>query len=120
MKLITAIIQPHRLDAVHEALSGIDVTGLTVVEVSGYGSQKGHSEIYRGAEFTIAFRPKVRIDVVVPDETAEQTIQTIVDAARTGKIGDGKVWASDVTDVVRVRTGERGLDAIRSDGPVPA
>ena len=112
MKLITAIIQPHRLDAVHEALSAENVKGLTVTEVSGYGAQKGHSEIYRGAEYKIAFRPKVRIDVIVPDEDADQTIQTIVDSACTGKIGDGKVWATDVSDVVRVRTGERGIAAV--------
>ncbi|TFB92381.1 P-II family nitrogen regulator [Cryobacterium sp. TMT1-3] len=112
MKLITAIIQPHRLDAVHDALIGVHVNGLTVTEVSGYGSQKGHSEIYRGAEYTVSFRPKVRIDVIVTDEDLDSTIQTIVDAACTGKIGDGKVWATDVSDVVRVRTGERGPAAV--------
>jgi nitrogen regulatory protein PII len=112
MKLITAIIQPHRLDDVHEALTAIDVKGLTVMDVSGYGAQKGHSEIYRGSEFTIAFRPKVRIDVIVSDELADLTIQTLVDAAWTGKIGDGKVWATDVSDVVRVRTRERGIAAV--------
>ncbi|TFD54699.1 P-II family nitrogen regulator [Cryobacterium frigoriphilum] len=112
MKLITAIIQPHRLDAVHEALSARHVNGLTVTEVSGYGAQKGHSEIYRGAEYNIAFRPKVRIDVVVTEDEADATIQIIVDAAYTGKIGDGKVWATEVSEIVRVRTGERGVTAV--------
>ncbi|KGJ78371.1 nitrogen regulatory protein P-II 1 [Cryobacterium roopkundense] len=90
----------------------INVKGLTVMGVSGYGAQKGHSEIYRGAEHTIAFRPKVRIDVIVPDKEADLTIHTVVDAAWTGKIGDGKVWATEVSDVVRVRTRERGIAAV--------
>ncbi|MFC5929710.1 P-II family nitrogen regulator [Cryobacterium melibiosiphilum] len=112
MKLITAIIQPHRLDAVHEALSAMHVNGLTVTEVSGYGAQKGHSEIYRGAEYNIAFRPKVRIDVVVTEDDTDATIDTIIAAAHTGKIGDGKVWVTEVSEIVRVRTGERGVAAV--------
>lgn len=112
MKLITAIFQPFRLDDVKDALAGQGITGLTVTEVSGYGTQKGHSEVYRGAEYQIDFIPKSRIDVVVDDADFEVVIDAIVTAARTGKIGDGKVWATDIAEIVRVRTGERGSEAI--------
>ena len=112
MKQITAIVKPFKLEEVREALADVGVTGLTVTEVSGYGAQKGHSEIYRGAEYSIAFRPKVRIDVVVTEDQADATIDTIIAAAHTGKIGDGKVWVTEVSEIVRVRTGERGVAAV--------
>ncbi|MFH8463532.1 P-II family nitrogen regulator [Streptomyces sp. NPDC017991] len=112
MKLITAIIKPHRLDEVKTALQEIGVHGLTVTEASGYGRQRGHTEVYRGAEYRVDLVPKVRIEVVVGDSDAEPVIEAIVKAARTGKIGDGKVWAVPVETVVRVRTGERGPDAL--------
>ncbi|MFD0312499.1 P-II family nitrogen regulator [Streptomyces sp. NPDC127119] len=112
MKLITAIIKPHRLDEVKTALQEIGVHGLTVTEASGYGRQRGHTEVYRGAEYRVDLVPKVRIEVVVGDADAEPVIEAIVKAARTGKIGDGKVWAVPVETVVRVRTGERGPDAL--------
>ncbi|MBQ0849132.1 P-II family nitrogen regulator [Streptomyces sp. NPDC057621] len=112
MKLITAIIKPHRLDEVKTALQEIGVHGLTVTEASGYGRQRGHTEVYRGAEYRVDLVPKVRIEVVVGDADAEPVIEAIVKAAQTGKIGDGKVWAVPVETVVRVRTGERGPDAL--------
>ncbi|MEU9972839.1 P-II family nitrogen regulator [Streptomyces sp. NPDC051014] len=112
MKLVTAIVKPHRLDAVKTALQEIGVHGLTVTEASGYGRQHGHTEVYRGAEYRVDLVPKVRIEVVVEDAESEQVIEAIVTAARTGKIGDGKVWAQPVETVVRVRTGERGPDAL--------
>ncbi|WP_328496439.1 P-II family nitrogen regulator [Streptomyces sp. NBC_00414] len=112
MKLITAIIKPHRLDEVKTALQEIGVHGLTVTEASGYGRQRGHTEVYRGAEYRVDLVPKVRIEVVVGDADAEPVIEAIVSASRTGKIGDGKVWAVPVETVVRVRTGERGPDAL--------
>ncbi|MGC5568577.1 P-II family nitrogen regulator [Streptomyces sp. FR-108] len=112
MKLITAIIKPHRLDEVKTALQEIGVHGLTATEASGYGRQRGHTEVYRGAEYRVDLVPKVRIEVVVGDADAEPVIEAIVQAARTGKIGDGKVWAVPVETVVRVRTGERGPDAL--------
>ncbi|MEV0537124.1 P-II family nitrogen regulator [Kitasatospora sp. NPDC050463] len=112
MKLITAIVKPFKLDEVKNALQAIGVHGLTVTEASGYGRQHGHTEVYRGAEYRIDLVPKARIEVVVEDADAEQVMEEIVRAARTGKIGDGKVWAVPVETVVRVRTGERGPDTV--------
>ncbi|GHH87386.1 nitrogen regulatory protein P-II [Streptomyces sulfonofaciens] len=112
MKLITAVVKPHRLDEVKTALQELGVHGLTVTEASGYGRQRGHTEVYRGAEYRVDLVPKVRIEVVVEDTEADAVIDTVVRAARTGKIGDGKVWAVPVDSVVRVRTGERGPDAL--------
>jgi nitrogen regulatory protein P-II 1 len=112
MKLITAIVKPHQLDEVKTTLQEIGVHGLTVTEASGYGRQRGHTEVYRGAEYRVDLVPKVRIEVVVEDADAEPVIEAIVKTARTGKIGDGKVWAVPVETVVRVRTGERGPDAL--------
>jgi nitrogen regulatory protein P-II 1 len=112
MKLVTAIIKPFTLDDVKAALEQIGVLGMTVSEVQGYGRQKGHTEVYRGAEYSVDFVPKVRIEVLVDDAAADKTVETIVDTARTGKIGDGKVWVTTVETVVRVRTGERGTDAL--------
>ncbi|MEV7191180.1 P-II family nitrogen regulator [Streptomyces sp. NPDC093510] len=112
MKLITAVIKPFRLDEVKSALQELGVHGLTVTEASGYGRQRGHTEVYRGAEYQVDLVPKVRVEVVVPDLDADPVIDAIVRAAHTGKIGDGKVWAVPVETVVRVRTGERGPDAV--------
>ncbi|MBZ4016631.1 MULTISPECIES: P-II family nitrogen regulator [Streptomyces] len=112
MKLITAVIKPHRLDEVKEALQAFGVHGLTVTEASGYGRQRGHTEVYRGAEYTVDLVPKIRIEVLVEDADAEQLVEVVVKAARTGKIGDGKVWSVPVDEAVRVRTGERGPDAL--------
>jgi nitrogen regulatory protein P-II 1 len=112
MKLITAVVKPHRLDEIKEALQAFGVQGLTVTEASGYGRQRGHTEVYRGAEYTIDLVPKVRIEILVEDTDAEELVNVVVKAARTGKIGDGKVWSVPVDSVVRVRTGERGPDAL--------
>lgn len=112
MKLVTGIIQPHRLDDVKSALEAAGIRGMTVSEASGYGRQKGHTEVYRGAEYTVDLVPKVRIEVLVVDEDASTVLEVIVTAAQTGKIGDGKVWSVPVDDVARVRTGERGADAL--------
>ena len=112
MKLITAIIKPFKLDDVKAALEGQGVHGLTVSEASGYGRQKGHTEVYRGAEYTVDLVPKVRVEVVVDDDAAVGVVDAIVGAAQTGKIGDGKVWVSPVDTIVRVRTGERGVEAL--------
>ncbi|MDR2454355.1 MAG: P-II family nitrogen regulator [Bifidobacteriaceae bacterium] len=112
MKLVTAIIQPHRLDAVKAALEAAGARGMTVSEVSGYGRQKGHTEVYRGAEYTVDLLPKIKIEAVVADEVAAPAVDAIVGAARTDRIGDGKVWVVDVASVVRVRTGEAGADAL--------
>ncbi|MFF3493646.1 P-II family nitrogen regulator [Streptomyces sp. NPDC002795] len=112
MKLITAVVKPFRLDEVKTALRELGVDGLTVTEASGYGRQRGHTEVYRGAEYQVDLVPKARIEVVVEDADLEPAMDAIVRAARTGKIGDGKVWAVPVESVVRVRTGERGPDAI--------
>ena len=112
MKLITAIVKPFKLDDVREALSEIGVQGITVTEVKGFGRQKGHTELYRGAEYVVDFLPKVKIEVAVSLELAEQTIEAITKAANTGKIGDGKVFVSHLEEVVRIRTGETGEDAI--------
>ena len=112
MKLVTAIIQPHRLDAVREALTGIGIAGMTVTEVRGYGRQKGHTEIYRGAEYTIAFTPKLKLEVGLPDERVDDAIAAITQAARTGRIGDGKIFVLDLAQALRVRTGETGDGAL--------
>ena len=112
MKLITAIVKPFKLDDVRQALDTAGIHGLTVTEASGYGRQRGHTEVYRGAEYTVDLVPKVRIEVVVDDEVAASVVDAIVEAARTGRIGDGKVWVIPVESVVRVRTGERGHDAL--------
>ncbi|AJC55732.1 MULTISPECIES: P-II family nitrogen regulator [Streptomyces] len=112
MKLITAVIKPHRLDEVKDALQAFGVHGLTVTEASGYGRQRGHTEVYRGAEYTVDLVPKIRIEVLVEDADAEELVEVVVKAARTGKIGDGKVWSVPVEEAVRVRTGERGPDAL--------
>jgi nitrogen regulatory protein P-II 1 len=112
MKLVTAIIQPHRLDDVRTALEGAGVKGVTVSEASGYGRQKGHTEVYRGAEYTVDLLPKIRIEVLLDDSDAKAVTEAIVGAAQSGEIGDGKVWTVKVEDVVRVRTGERGSEAL--------
>ena len=112
MKLITAIIKPHRLENVKAALEASGINGMTVSEASGHGRQRGHVEVYRGAEYQIDLVPKIRIEVIVDDQEADQTLDTIVNAARTEKIGDGKVWMINLETVIRVRTGERGTEAI--------
>ncbi|CAB4531258.1 unannotated protein [freshwater metagenome] len=112
MKLITAIIKPFKLDDVKNALQAFGITGMTVSEASGFGRQRGHTEVYRGAEYTVDLVPKVRLEVLVDSAEAEKVIDVIVKAATTGSIGDGKVWSTPVDNVVRVRTGERGTDAI--------
>lgn len=112
MKKIEAIIKPFKLDDVREALSEIGIAGMTAIEVKGFGRQKGHTELYRGAEYVIDFLPKVKIDIVVKDDQADSCIEAITNAARTGKIGDGKIFVSNVDRVVRIRTGEEGDDAI--------
>ncbi|GAA3216703.1 P-II family nitrogen regulator [Oerskovia jenensis] len=112
MKLVTGIIQPHRLDDVKSALEAAGVRGMTVSEASGYGRQKGHTEVYRGAEYTVDLVPKVRVEVLVDDEDAPTVTEVIVKAAQTGRIGDGKVWTVTVDDVARVRTGEHGAGAL--------
>ena len=112
MKLVTAIIKPFKLDDVKSALEAYGIQGMTVSEASGYGRQRGHTEVYRGAEYTVDLVPKVKIDVLVADEDADGAVTVIVQAAQTGKIGDGKVWVTPVEDVARVRTGEHGQDAL--------
>jgi len=112
MKLVTAIIKPFKLDEVKEALEAFGVSGMTVSEASGYGRQRGHSEVYRGAEYTVDFVPKVRLEVVVDDGDAAPVVSAILKAAQTGRIGDGKIWTVAVEDVARVRTGEHGSDAL--------
>lgn len=112
MKLITAIVKPFKLDDVREALSEIGVQGITVTEVKGFGRQKGHTELYRGAEYVVDFLPKVKIEAAVADSVVDQTIEAITKAANTGKIGDGKVFVSALEQVIRIRTGETGEDAI--------
>ena len=112
MKMVTAIIKPFVLEDVKGALEQLGVLGMTVSEVQGYGRQKGHTEVYRGAEYSVDFVPKVRIEVVTDDVAAEKVVDAITETARTGKIGDGKVWTTPVETVVRVRTGERGVDAL--------
>lgn len=112
MKKIEAVIKPFKLDEVKEALQEIGVQGMTVLEAKGYGRQKGHSELYRGAEYVVDFLPKVKIELVVTDDMAEQAIEVIKNSALTGKIGDGKIFVSDISEVVRIRTGETGAQAI--------
>lgn len=112
MKLITAIIKPFKLDEVREALSQIGVQGITVTEVKGFGRQKGHTELYRGAEYVVDFLPKVKIEVVLSDDMVDAAIEAIISAARTDKIGDGKIFVSTVEQAIRIRTGESGDDAI--------
>jgi nitrogen regulatory protein P-II 1 len=112
MKLVTAVVKPHMWDAVREALETFGVTGMTVSEVNGYGRQKGHTEVYRGAEYDVALVPKVRIEIVVDSADADDVVGIIVKAAQTGRIGDGKVWVQPVESVVRVRTGERDEAAL--------
>jgi nitrogen regulatory protein P-II 1 len=112
VKLLTAIIKPHKLDEVKAALEAFGVQGMTVSEASGYGRQRGHTEVYRGAEYTVDLVPKVRLEVLVDDADAPDVVEVVVKAAQTGRIGDGKVWTIAVDDVVRVRTGEHGIDAL--------
>lgn len=112
MKLISAIIKPFKLDDVREALSDIGVTGITVTEVKGFGRQKGHTELYRGAEYVVDFLPKVRVDAAVADELVDQVLEAISKAAQTGKIGDGKIFVMPLEDVIRIRTGETGNEAL--------
>jgi nitrogen regulatory protein PII len=112
MKLITAIIKPFKLDEVREALGEIGITGLTVTEVKGFGRQKGHTELYRGAEYLVDFLPKVKVEAVVEDGILDQAVDTIIKAARTGKIGDGKIFVRAVEQAIRIRTGETGAEAV--------
>lgn len=112
MKLVTAIVKPFKLDDVKNALESLGVHGMTVSEASGFGRQRGHTEVYRGAEYTVDLVPKVRIEVLIEDSMINEVLNAIVDGAKTGKIGDGKVWAVPVDEVIRVRTGERGNDAL--------
>ena len=112
MKLVTAIVKPHRFDEVKEALREIGVNGLTTTDVEGFGRQRGHTEVYRGAEYQVDFVPKVRVEVLVADDEVQGAVDAIVKAARTGKIGDGKLWITEAEQVIRIRTGERGPDAV--------
>ena len=112
MKLVVAIIQPHRLDGVRQALTEIGINGMTVTEVRGYGRQKGHTEIYRGAEYAVNFLPKVRIEVAVASEQIEQVVDAVASAAKTGQIGDGKIFVTPIEQAVRIRTGETDVDAL--------
>ena len=112
MKLIIAIIKPFKLEEVKEALAGIGIEGMTVTEVKGFGRQKGHTEIYRGSEYTVDFLPKVKVEIVVTNEVAAKAVETIVKAAKTGKIGDGKIFVGPVDQAIRIRTGEEGAAAI--------
>ena len=112
MKLVTAIVKPFTLDDVRHAVETAGVLGMTVTEVQGYGRQRGHTEVYRGAEYAVEFVPKVRVEVLVDEEFADRVVEAVIGAARTGKIGDGKVWVSPVEKVIRIRTGERDHDAL--------
>jgi len=112
MKMVEAIVKPFKLDEVKEALTKAGIQGMTVEEVKGFGRQKGHTELYRGAEYSVDFLPKVKIQIIVPDEKAAEVVQVIIDAAKTGKIGDGKIFVTNVEEVIRIRTGEKGADAI--------
>ena len=112
MKLITAIVKPFKLDEVKEALKDVGVAGMTVSEVQGFGRQRGHTEVYRGAEYTIDFVPKVRLEILADDVDVDRIVDAVVAAAKTDKIGDGKVWVTDVDRIVRIRTGEMGADAV--------
>ncbi len=112
MKLITAIIKPFKLDDVRDALGEVGVTGMTVSEVKGFGRQKGHTELYRGAEYVVDFLPKLKLEIAVPDDDAERVVETIIETASSGRIGDGKIFVTDVERAVRIRTGEEGDDAL--------
>jgi nitrogen regulatory protein P-II 2 len=112
MKLITAIIKPFKLEEVRDALSAVGVHGMTITEVKGYGRQKGHTELYRGAEYAVNFLPKIRIEVVVPEEEADKVVEAIGSAAKTGQIGDGKIFVTPIEQALRIRTGETGADAL--------
>ena len=112
MKLVTAVITPHKWEDVRGAMESFGVTGMTVSEVSGYGRQKGHTEVYRGAEYDVALVPKIRVEIVVDDEDADDVVDSVVKAAQTGRIGDGKVWVTPIESVLRVRTGARGPEAL--------
>ena len=112
MKLVTAIVKPHRIDEVKETLRELGVNGLTTTDVEGFGRQRGHTEVYRGAEYQVDFVPKVKLEVLVPDGGVQEVVDAIVKAARTGKIGDGKLWVTEAEQVIRIRTGEMGPDAV--------
>jgi nitrogen regulatory protein PII len=112
MKQIEAIIKPFKLDEVKDALTKVGIQGMTITEVKGFGRQKGHTELYRGAEYTVDFLPKVKIQILVPDDKVAQVVETVVKTAHTGKIGDGKIFVTPVEEVIRIRTGEKGPDAI--------
>ena len=112
MMLITAVVKPFKLDEVKEALEAAGVTGMTITEVQGFGRQKGHTEVYRGAEYQVAFTPKIKVEVIVSDGLVTEVVESITKAARTEKIGDGKIWVTPIDGVVRIRTGETGADAI--------
>ncbi len=112
MKMIVAVIKPFKLDDVKEALHGVGISGITVTEAKGFGRQKGHTELYRGAEYVVDFLPKVKIEVICTDDLVERAVEAIQQAARTGRIGDGKIFISDIQEVIRIRTGERGEDAV--------
>ena len=112
MKLVTAVVKPHQVDEIKTQLNSIGVQGMTVTEAQGYGRQGGHTETYRGTEYKVSFTPKSRLEIVVDDAQVDAVVQTVADAARTGKIGDGKIWVTDVFTMVRIRTGEVGSDAI--------
>ena len=112
MKMVTAIIKPFKLDDVREALSEVGVTGITATEVKGFGRQKGHTELYRGAEYVVDFLPKIKLEIIVADEILQQVIDAVAGAAKTGRIGDGKIFVTTIEEVIRIRTGERGNDAI--------
>jgi nitrogen regulatory protein P-II 1 len=112
VKLVVAIVKPHKLDEVKEALRGLGVNGLTTSDVEGFGRQRGHTEVYRGAEYQVDFVPKVKVEILCDDEQADEVVEQISNAARTGKIGDGKIWVTSVERVMRIRTGEMGADAL--------
>ncbi len=112
MKMITAIIKPFKLDDVRQAVADIGIQGITVTEVKGFGRQRGHTELYRGAEYVVDFLPKAKIELAVPDDVAEQVVEAITDAARTGKIGDGKIFVTELREAIRIRTGETGGEAV--------
>ena len=112
MKKIEAIVKPFKLDEVKEALQGVGIQGMTVTEVKGFGRQKGHTELYRGAEYVVDFLPKIKIELAVSDELADKAVQAIVEAANTGRIGDGKIFVTEIEEAIRIRTGERGPDAV--------
>ncbi|GAB6076026.1 P-II family nitrogen regulator [Desulfurobacterium crinifex] len=112
MKKVEAVIKPFKLDEVKDALTEIGITGMTISEVKGFGRQKGHTELYRGAEYTIDFIPKIKLEVIVPDKSVEKVVEVIVNSAKTGRIGDGKIFILPVEDAVRIRTGERGQEAL--------